>query len=164
MIKKISNTTLLAIIACILWSTAFVGIKIGLKYSSPIQFAGIRFFISGLMILLVIKNSKGYLKTVKLHFKLILWVSLLQTFVQYFFFYLGIERVPGALGAIVIGAGPLFIAIMAHFLMPNDKISWKKFGAIMLGISGVVLVIVGRGNLSFSDSGYYRAVHTLLIF
>jgi len=148
---KSANTNLLAIVACVLWSTAFVGIKIGLKYSTPIQFAGIRFVLSGVMILFVVGNLTSYFKKIKEYFKLILWVSILQTFIQYFFFYLGIERVPGALGAIVIGAGPLFIAILAHFLMPNDKLSWKKFGAIILGILGIVLVILGRGNITLEN-------------
>jgi len=42
------ETLLLAAVACMLWSTAFVGIKIGLRYSSPFQFAGFRFILSGL--------------------------------------------------------------------------------------------------------------------
>ncbi|MFW5877888.1 MAG: EamA family transporter, partial [bacterium] len=49
--KKVISTNFLAIIACLLWSTAFVGVKIGLEYETPLQFAGERFFISGLLIL-----------------------------------------------------------------------------------------------------------------
>jgi len=45
------NTILWAIVACLLWSTAYAGIKIGLQYDTPFHFAGIRFIISGLMIL-----------------------------------------------------------------------------------------------------------------
>lgn len=44
MISKLKSTTFLAILACLLWSTAFVGIKIGLEYTTPMQFAGTRFF------------------------------------------------------------------------------------------------------------------------
>ncbi|MCD6354765.1 MAG: hypothetical protein J7L95_04370 [Prolixibacteraceae bacterium] len=46
MSNTFKNTTFLAILACWLWSTAFVGVKIGLEYQSPFQFAGSRFFIS----------------------------------------------------------------------------------------------------------------------
>ena len=43
--------SLQAILACLLWSSASIGIKIGLPYTSTLQFAGIRFFISGLLVL-----------------------------------------------------------------------------------------------------------------
>jgi drug/metabolite transporter (DMT)-like permease len=45
------NTIFWAIIACLLWSTAYAGIKLGLQYDTPFHFAGVRFIISGLMIL-----------------------------------------------------------------------------------------------------------------
>ncbi|RLD64942.1 MAG: EamA/RhaT family transporter, partial [Bacteroidetes bacterium] len=44
------NTAVLAIISCLLWSTAFAGVKIGLEYATPLQFAGTRFFIAGLLV------------------------------------------------------------------------------------------------------------------
>src|SRR5690554_6315215 len=52
------STTFMAIVAAWLWSTAFVGVKIGLEYHSPLQFAGIRFFLSGLFILLFMGRFK----------------------------------------------------------------------------------------------------------
>ncbi|MGP1363573.1 MAG: EamA family transporter, partial [Bacteroides sp.] len=39
-----------ALLACILWSLAFVFIKIGLEYMPPLQFSGIRFLFSGLIL------------------------------------------------------------------------------------------------------------------
>lgn len=36
----------LAVFACFLWSTAFVGIKVGLQYTTPFFFAGVRFMLS----------------------------------------------------------------------------------------------------------------------
>jgi drug/metabolite transporter (DMT)-like permease len=50
-LKSKGNTIFRTIIACLLWSTAYAGIKIGLQYDTPFHFAGVRFIISGLMIL-----------------------------------------------------------------------------------------------------------------
>jgi hypothetical protein len=47
------NTLFRAIIACLLWATAYDGIKIGLLYDTPIHFAGVRFIISGIIIITV---------------------------------------------------------------------------------------------------------------
>jgi drug/metabolite transporter (DMT)-like permease len=50
-LKSKGNTTFWAIIACLLWSTAYAGIKIGLQYDTPFHFAGVRFIISGFIII-----------------------------------------------------------------------------------------------------------------
>jgi drug/metabolite transporter (DMT)-like permease len=50
-LKSKGNTIFWAIIVCLLWSTAYAGIKIGLKYDTPFQFAGVRFIIPGFIII-----------------------------------------------------------------------------------------------------------------
>ncbi|MDA3822877.1 MAG: DMT family transporter, partial [Bacteroidales bacterium] len=139
------NITVQAIIACLLWSSAFVGIKLGLPYTSPLQFAGIRFFISGLLVLPVaIYFNPHFLTVVRTNAVFILFLAFLQTFLQYALFYTGIDKVPGSVAAIVIGSGPLFVAIVAHFFMPNDKLNLRKGLIILFGFSGIVLVSLGR--------------------
>ena len=139
------NTTILAIISCLLWSSAFAGVKIGLQYTSPVQFAGIRFFISGLLVLpLAIWINPRYFRIVRVHFKMILLFAFLLTFLQYIMFYTGINMIPGAVAAIVIGSQPFFIAVVAHFIMPGDRITLVKIIIILFGILGVVLVSLGK--------------------
>jgi len=139
------NTSLLAILSCLLWSSAFAGVKIGLEYTTPLQFAGTRFFISGLMVLpFAIRNNPTYFLILKKNLKLILLFAFLQTFLQYTLFYTGINLIPGAVAAIVIGSQPLFIALVAHFLMPGDRMTLKKTMIILSGIAGVVLVSFGK--------------------
>jgi drug/metabolite transporter (DMT)-like permease len=139
------NTALLAIISCLLWSTAFAGVKIGLEYASPLQFAGTRFFIAGTLVFpLAYRNNPGYFRIVGHHLKLILLFAFLQTFLQYTMFYTGINMIPAAAAAIVIGSQPLFIAIVANFAMPGDRMTVSKSMVILLGIAGVVLVSFGK--------------------
>lgn len=148
------TTTFLAIIACLLWSSAFVGIKIGLEYTTPLQFAGIRFFISGLMILPFTGSLKNHWKVLIEKRKIVLLIAFLNTFLQYTLFYTGLNLVPAALGAIVIGSGPLFIAMMAHFMMPGDQMTFKRFMIFLLGFAGIVLVSLGRNKFStFGEVG-----------
>lgn len=141
-----NHTIFLAIIACFLWSTAFVGIKIGLAYTTPLQFAGIRFFISGLMILPFIKNFGQQLQVAKQHYKVIIVLGLLQTTLLYALFYLGLERVPSALGAMLIGSGPLFAALVAHVVLPDDRLSMSKLWVILLGLVGIVVISLNKSN------------------
>jgi drug/metabolite transporter (DMT)-like permease len=150
--KLLFSTTVLAIFACLLWATPFTAIKIGLKYTTPLQFAGLRFFISGLIILPFIKDLRLKISQSKKRWQFILWVALLQTSLLYGLFYTGINYVPGALGAMLIGAQPLFAAIMAHFLLKNDKMNWQKIMAILLGLSGVCIISLGRADFVFTST------------
>lgn len=147
MISEKLRQSFLAIITCLLWSSAFAGIKIGLPFTTPLQFAGTRFFISGLLVLPVaLYYNPNFLGVFRANIRFILLIGLMQTFLQYALFYTGIDMVPGAVGAIVIGSGPLFIAIVAHFFVPGDQINMKKAMIILFGFSGVVLVSLGRNG------------------
>lgn len=147
----IKSTPFLAIVACFLWSTAFAGVKIGLQYLSPLQFAGIRFFISGLMILLFYGKFKEYFHAIVQHFWYVMLVAFLQTVLMYSLFYTGINMVPGAVGAMVIGSGPLFASIVAHFAMKDDKMNIRSSLGILLGIAGIVIINYGRQTTGVAD-------------
>ena len=135
---------LLTIFACLLWSTAFVGVKIGLNYMTPLAFAGIRFMLSGLILVPFVGNFPLFLSTVKNNFRIILVIGLLQTFLAYGLFFTGISIVPGALAAIIIGSSPLAVAIVAHFTMDNDVMTLKKISSILLGLLGIVILTLSR--------------------
>ncbi len=143
-----SNTTFLAIVACMLWSSAFVGIKLGIDYTTPLHFAGVRFFISGLMILPFTGGLKKHWLVFRKNARFIVKIAFLNTFLQYTLFYTGLNMVPAALAAIVIGAGPLFIAMMAHFMMPGDRMTRTKSAIFLLGFLGIILVSFGRNKFS----------------
>lgn len=141
----------MAIIACLLWASAFAVIKIGLQYTTPLRFAGLRFMLAGLMVLPLVGSYRTAFQYIRNNFRLVLLIAFLQTFVQYTLFYSGLNLVPGALGAIIIGAGPLFIAFTAHFFMPNDKLTLPKLGIIFMGIAGIALVSLS--NVSGKETG-----------
>lgn len=138
------NTIFWAIIACLLWSTAYAGIKIGLQYDTPFHFAGVRFIISGLMILPLTVRPSLFFEMIREHWRVIAWVTFLQIVVNYSLFYQGLNLVPGALGAVVYGAQPLIIAVVAALMHKDDKLTRKKIITIIFGITGVILISLGR--------------------
>lgn len=145
--KFLSQTTFLAIIASLLWSSAFVGVKIGLKYHTPLQFAGVRFLLAGLILLPVIGNWAPFKTEVKTNFWFVCLVAFLQVVLQYTFFYMGVNLVPASISAMIVGSSPLFVALVAHFSIKSDRLNWVKFLSILLGISGVAVITLGRRNL-----------------
>jgi len=148
--KIFSSTVFLAIVACILWATAFSGIKIGLRYTPPLQFAGLRFFISGLLLLPFIRQLTLKIAIAKKYWKQVVVVAILQITLQYTLFYTGLSLVPGALSAMVVGSGPLFVTLVAHFMLKNDRLTLQKSYSIALGLVGVVIISLSRKNLPWT--------------
>lgn len=144
--NKSIQEKLLAIFACFLWSTAFAGIKIGIEYTTPIQFAGVRFMLAGFITLLAMGKYRENLQDLYENRRIVLKVAFLQTALVYFLFYSGLDRISGALGAVITGFGPLWGIILAHFFMHNDRLTVRKVTAFVMGLAGIVVVALGRGK------------------
>ncbi len=137
--------SILAITACILWSTAFAGIKIALPYTTPFFLAGIRFFLAG--ILLIPFSGGGYIRGLVNNIKMILLISLFQTVLMYGLFFTAMSMIPGAVAAIIIGSSPLITATITHFALKNDRFTKRKVISIIIGVVGIVFVVAGRQTL-----------------
>ena len=135
----------LAILACLLWSTAFAGIKIGLRYTDPFCFAGVRFMLAGLLLVpFWWRQNRDKARMIRENLKLILVVSFFQTFLLYALFYFGITLVSGAVTAIIVGASPLVAALLAHYCMGNDTLTPAKIASLSLGMAGVAVLCLSR--------------------
>jgi drug/metabolite transporter (DMT)-like permease len=149
--RIIKSTTFLAILTCWLWSTAFAGVKIGLQYNAPFQFGGMRFILAGLMLFIYIGKPGKIIKAFIADWKFILLLSVVQFSAQYAFFYKGMNLVPGALGAMIIGSSPIFIAVIAHFSIKTDRMEPVKMTSIFIGLIGIAIITLGRTKVEIKN-------------
>jgi len=149
---KRTSTIVLAITACVLWATAFPFLKIGLKYTTPLAFAGLRFMISGLMILPFTCKPSRYFSVIMQNWRLLLVLTSVQSFLHYILFYTGINLVPGAVGAVINGAQPLIIALVASMMIKNEPMTLRRSITLATGLSGVIIVSIGRHSMQLSTS------------
>lgn len=163
MAKLFKFTSLMAIIACLLWSSAFASIKIGLQYTTPLKFAGIRFLIAGLLVLPFCGKLLAVVPIIMKNYRTILLVAVLQTSLLYTLFYLGLELLPGAIAAIIIGTQPLIIALAAHFVSGTERMTRRKAISLALGLTGVSVIAFDRGELSIEGGMELIGIGLLLL-
>ncbi|HPQ63480.1 MAG TPA: DMT family transporter [Bacteroidales bacterium] len=163
MTDRHANTIIWAIITCLMWSTAYPFIKVGLQYSTPVHFAGTRFLLSGLMILPFTVRPREYVRMLILNRSLAIWVTLLQVFINYILFYLGMDRVPGALGAVIVGSQPFVTAIVSRIMIKEERFTRAKVTTIILGLAGIVLVSAGRQGFRFGLPGEMLGIIMIFI-
>ncbi len=150
-------------LACLLWSSAFVGIKIGLEHHSPLQFAGFRFTISGILLALYFGNPKTYIAQIKKEWSFVIKVTFVQTVLQYSLFYTGINMLPASISAMIIGASPLIAAILAHFLMISDKLTNIKLASLTLGFIGIILISFSKQNNEIAENVSLLGISILIV-
>lgn len=155
---------ILAVFCCLLWGSAFPSIKAGYRLisissndtASQIAFAGIRFTIAGIMVIIIgsILQRKVLIpqrKTISKVFTL----SMFQTIIQYVLFYIGLANTSGVKASIIEGANVFVAIIVAGVIFRQEKITSKKMIGCIIGFAGVILVNMnGKGmDLSFSIKG-----------
>ncbi|MDD4083820.1 MAG: DMT family transporter [Sphaerochaetaceae bacterium] len=152
-----------AVFVNILWGSPFALIKLGYSAfgitsntGSKLLFAGIRFFLAGILIILFgsIKN-KTFLKPTKKNISGILLLSLTQTVLLYSFFYIGLSNSSGAFSAIINSSSVFFSVIFASIFFKDDKITLYKVAGSLIGFCGVVIASFNGGIFSFHWNGEF---------
>lgn len=136
--------------ACLLWATAFAGVKTGLQYTDPLSFAGMRFFLAGLILLPLCGSPARILVEIKKFWPMILTVSFLQTVLLYSFFFISMDMVEASTGAIVNGISPLVGALLAHYFLSGEgnRLTFRRILSFLIAVSGIVFIGAGKGDLS----------------
>lgn len=132
----------------------------------PLLFAGIRFSLAGGLVLLfaLIRSRFSFTKVKKglPPLKVTFITAFLQTFLMYTFYYIGIDRVPGALAAILMGTNPLVVSLISHLVFQNDRLHARKVIALTIGFLGVILLSVEK-QFSF-EGGWNGTVGVGILF
>lgn len=146
---------LFALIACALWGSAFPGVKTGYELfgiettGSRILFAGYRFTAAGIITLIIVSVFEGRFVTIKKSsVPYIFAQGMLQTTVQYVLFYIGLANTTGIKGSVIDGSSGFFSIIAAHFILRNEKMSFRKVAGCIIGFAGVVVVNLESGGMT----------------
>lgn len=159
------NIVLLATLCCFLWGSAYPAIKGGYELfnisggdiPSKLIFAGYRFALAGIIVLLVqIISKKNIFVLNKKEIVQVTLLGIFQTTLQYIFFYIGLAYTTGIRSSIINGTGAFFSILLAHFIYKNDRLNVNKIVGCIVGFIGVIIVNLNGQDFfasSFSIQG-----------
>ena len=164
-LQKTPVVFLLALLCCALWGSAFPCIKFGYEWlhiaqndaASQLLFAGLRFMLAGCLTIVLfplLTARRRILWPNRQAFSNIVILAMLQTFLQYLFFYIGLSHTTAS-KASVLNSLHVFVAVLAACLLfHQERLGRNKIVACVLGFAGVVLVnISGGGGMQISLLG-----------
>jgi drug/metabolite transporter (DMT)-like permease len=128
------------------WGVAFIGIKATAQQVIPAQAAGMRFFLAALPLLFFALRAGKLKRWSRTDLLKVALLGFLQTAVVFGIIYTASVAVPAGVVAIIANTNPFFVAILAHFVL-NDKLTKQKLLGLVVGFSGVVMVVSNNLNL-----------------
>ena len=164
--------TLCALLCCALWGSATPAIKTASALLIPVSgvpstilFAGIRFFMAGIITIAIYSIARKRLLVFKKeNMPRVLTVASFQTVIQYIFFYVGLTNTTGVKGTIASGSSAFFCVLIASLIFRQEKFTAKKIIACILGLAGIVIInlrgleltmnFMGDGFVIFSTIAY----------
>lgn len=144
------------LILAMIWGSTWLFIKLGLEDLPPFTFAGIRFVIAAIILLIVILIRRRPLPRAGRDWALIAGTGLLAFAINYGLLFWGEQRTSSGLAAILQTIIPVFGLILAHLHLPEERITWPKLIGVVLGIAGVALIFSNQmetgGKAAFQGS------------
>jgi drug/metabolite transporter (DMT)-like permease len=136
------------------WGSSFLCIDIALLGFPPLTIAALRVLLGATTLgFLVLATRQPLPKSVPT-WTLITAVGLLSSALPFFLISWGQQYIYGGQSAILMAAGPFVALLFSHFLTHDDRLTASKLLGMMLGFSGVV-VLVGADVLSGSSNSVF---------
>jgi drug/metabolite transporter (DMT)-like permease len=120
----------------LIWSSTWVSIKIGLEDLPPLFGAGVRFALAGVLLLGGAALTRRSLRTDPV-LAIVLGVFPFAT--TYGLIYWGEQHIPSGLTAVLFGVLPLYTALLAASVLPDEPLRTRLLVGIGIAIAGLAL-------------------------
>jgi drug/metabolite transporter (DMT)-like permease len=126
-------------IACLIWSSVWLFIKIGLRDLPPVTFAAVRLAVAVAVFLPILLARRVALPR-RADWQVIAVAGLLLLGVNYALLFWGAQYIPSGLTAVLSAITPAFALVFGHFMLDDEPFSLRALGAIALGVAGVAWI------------------------
>ena len=141
-----SRVFILYALLCIIWGTTWLALKISLNYIPPIFGLGLRFTISSIILWPILLRKKPKINRSSTAIKVYLSFSLLSFVAAYSLTYWGAQFIYSSLASIIWALLPIFVSIIAHFMLPSEPLTLRRFGGGLFGLAGVAFILSSNGG------------------
>ena len=125
---------------CVIWSSTWLAIKVGLRDLPPISFAAIRFVIAIAVLMAVSAGRVKLLPKNRADIALLAFTGVIMFALNYGLLFWGEQHVSSGLAAVLQAMIPIFGMVFAHMLLPSEPLRWQRIAGALLAIGGVALI------------------------
>jgi drug/metabolite transporter (DMT)-like permease len=125
---------------CVVWSSTWLAIKIGLRDLPPISYAGIRFVVAIVALLAVSIGRARLLPRSRAEYTILALTGVLMFSVNYGLLFWGELHVSSGLAAVLQATIPIFGLMFAHLMLPDEPMHWQRLSGAFLAVAGVAVI------------------------
>jgi len=124
----------------VIWGTTWAAIRVGLEGVPPFTGVALRFALAGAL-LVALAPSLG-IRLGRAPRERVLWLAngVLSFCLSYSAVYWSEQYIPSGLAAVLFATYPLFVAALAHFLLPGERLRRGAALGMVLGFTGVAVI------------------------
>jgi len=128
----------------LIWGSSFLWIKIAVQEVGPMTLVAFRLLFGLLALLIAARVTRQRLQVSRRDLPFYAIVAVLNTALPFTLISWGETRIDSGIAAILNGSMPLFVLVLAHFWLQDERITWMRLAGLLAGFGGVGL-IVGLG-------------------
>jgi drug/metabolite transporter (DMT)-like permease len=125
---------------CIVWSSTWLAIKIGLRDLPPISFVAIRFLIAICVLLAVSIGRTRLLPRGRNDYIVLVVTGILMFAVNYTLLFWAELYVSSGLAAVLQATIPIFGMVFAHWMLPDEPLRLQKLAGAIIALGGVAVI------------------------
>lgn len=141
-----ASAALVPALFVLLWSTGFIGAKLGLPHAEPFTFLAVRMVIAGALLLaFALVSGAPWPANAAAAGRIAIAGLLVHAVYLGGVFYAIAHGLPAGIAALIVGIQPLLTAALAARLL-GERVTRAQWFGLALGLAGVAMVVGGRGG------------------
>lgn len=133
---------------CVVWSSTWLVIKIGLRDLPPVSFVALRFVVAILVLLAISIGRARLLPRSQGDYLVLAGTGLLMFGLNYTLLFWAELHVSSGLAAVIQASIPIFGMIFAHWMLPDEPLRWQRLLGALVAMAGVGLICVRLLNFN----------------
>ena len=143
---------LLGLVFALIWSSAFTSARIIVSHAPPLGALSLRFFLSGILALIIALWLKQTFKLTKKQLQATVVFGVCQNTIYLGLNFVAMQWIEASLAAIIASSMPLLVALLGWFFL-GQRLSTVGVLGLGLGFVGVILILGFRLTAGISELG-----------
>jgi len=143
---------LLGLVFALIWSSAFTSARIIVSHAPPLGALSLRFFLSGILALIIALWLKQTFKLTKKQLQATVVFGVCQNTIYLGLNFVAMQWIEASLAAIIASSMPLLVALLG-WLFLRQRLSTVGVLGLGLGFVGVILILGFRLTAGISELG-----------
>ena len=137
-----------------IWGSSFIAIDIAIKELSPFVLAYGRIAFASIFLFFFIYYKKLSFPRDKKTWLTLVIAGIINNAIPFFLISWGQQFINGSTASIMLSSGPFVALVASHFTTHDEKFSFFKFLSVLLGFSGVFILVGGDAVSQNIDAVY----------